>query len=158
MEPVVTAALIGFVGTLSSPFIAQRLRNYYITRGSKIAKDRIASIYGTWKGTARTKDLANRVLHEYPTELSFRTKGTIITINGKLFPNGETIEINGEGRFFDNRYLYFHYANSDSRIIHYGVSLLELADDGRSIRGEVLYCGLDDPISRTDISLSHADF
>jgi hypothetical protein len=155
VNPVVIAALVGAgAGVLGPVFVLFLNRALENSAYVKVPKDRIRALSGKWHGTVREKDNQNRVLNSYPTDLTLTISRRRVTGHGELRPGTEPIRTVMNGMVLDDCYIVGHYTNADKTVRHYGSFLFRLSDDAHELAGEVLFCGLGNPISRADVKLT----
>jgi hypothetical protein len=152
MDHTIIAALIGGGCTVLSPIAAHFVRNALDARNyANVPKHRLKAIKGTWIGTVRERNMTHRITSEYPAHFDLFSRGRKIKGSGRTIHPNENIDLLLKGVFLDDKYIEVTYRNAKKAVRHYGVILLELSDDASELKGEVVFCGYDQPISRADL-------
>ena len=147
MEISLITAIIGVVGTISSPIITLWVKDRIERRQSKYLKgngdpkglpDRREAISGRWDGRVYQDIGPDGSPIEFDIEWQLKKDESKIDGVAYFEWNGKTINLKLSGGFIDDNYIQIDYKDEDFRVLRYGTFFFRISDNSENLTGRFL--------------------
>ena len=136
MNPVIIAAILGIIGTVSAPIITLHYKRHIDEKFiPSIRSERIRAVVGDWRGTYSITD-------EDGTKKRIELDARIWQERKKLvgigtFIDGE-IKVDLEGWHLDDSFIKFDYRDKRLHVVRFGSTIVKLNANGDELNGYYL--------------------
>lgn len=145
MDPTVTVAILGAVGTVTSPIVAEFVKHRLAQRKMPtIASNRLEALQGKWEGTIHQEDSPKGPLDGTLTIVfSVARKEVMGKAEQTIAWGSERLQqsFGLSGAFYHSRFLNLTYSSTLASAVHFGTFLLEFSDAGDELTGRFLSYG-----------------